>query len=84
MLDGKLEQQELEDRIYEVFGERLAEEVYDIYVEDDGKVTIECGETGTKQEQFRWVYFDYDATKDLEGRPEALDYLLGNRDDFDD
>lgn len=79
---GKLEQDEFEKRCDEVFDTQLGEEYYGIRIEDDGQVYIEMGETGTKAEQFRWVYFDY--KPDMTDRPEALDYLMGKRDDFND
>ena len=78
---GKLDQEEFEKRCDEVFCTQEGEEYYDIRIED-GVVKIQCGETGTKEEQFRWVYFDYEP--DMTERPEALDYLMGKRDDFND
>jgi len=79
---GTLNQEEFEKRCDEVFDTKLGEEYYGIRIEDDGRVCIEMGETGTKEEQFAWVYFDYEP--DMTERPEALDYLMGKRDDFND
>ena len=79
---GTLSQEEFEKRCDEVFCTQVGEEYYGIRIEDDGRVCVEMGETGTKEEQFRWVYFDYEP--DMTERPEALDYLMGKRDDFND
>lgn len=79
---GKLTQEEFEKRCEEVFDTQEDEEYYGIRIEDDGQVCIEMGETGTKAEGFKWVYFDY--KPDMTERPEALDYLMGKRDDFND
>lgn len=79
---GKLEQDEFEKRCKEVFETQDGEEYYGIRIEDDGQVYIEMGEVGTKAEGFQWVCFDY--KPDMTERPEALDYLMGKRDDFND
>ena len=80
--EGTLDQEEFEKRCDEVFDTSLGEEYYGITVLADGTVQIHMGETGTKEEQFRWVYFDYEP--DMTERPQALDYLMGKRDDFND
>jgi hypothetical protein len=82
MRRGTLPQEEFEKRCEEVFCTQEGEEYYGIRIEDDGQIYIEMGETGTKEEQFRWVYFDY--KPEMSGRPEALAYLMGERDDFND
>ena len=79
---GKLSQEEFQKRCEEVFLMNDGDEAYDITVEDDGRVKVSMGEVGTKEEGFRWVYFDYEP--DMTDRPEALAYLLGERNDFND
>ena len=79
---GKLSQEEFQKRCEEVFLMNDGDEAYGITVEDDGRVKVSMGEVGTKEEQFRWVYFDYEP--DMSERPEALAYLLGERNDFND
>lgn len=79
---GKLNQEEFQKRCEEVFDTQEGEEYYDITVEDDGTVVIQCGETGTKEEGFAWVHFDY--LPDMSERPEALSYLLGEKNSFND
>lgn len=79
---GKLEQSEFSKRCKEVFWTQDGEEFYDIRVKEDGAVCISMSEIGDKSEQFRIVYFDYEPN--MSERPEALAYLLGERDDFND
>lgn len=79
---GKLSQEDFQKRCEEVFDTQDGEEYYGIRIEDDGQIYIEVGETGTKEEGFAWVYFDY--KPDMTDRPEALAYLMGDRDDFND
>ena len=79
---GKLEQKEFNKRCKEVFLAQDGDEFIDIRVENDGKVCINMNEIGDKLEQFRVVCFDYEP--DMSERPQALDYLLGNRNDFND
>lgn len=74
-------QQEFQRRCEEVFEICEGEECYGIEVDND-EVLVHMGDVGTKQEGFRWVYYDY--KPDMSERPQALDYLLGRRDDFND
>lgn len=74
-------QQEFQRRCEEVFEIYEGEECYGIEVDND-EVLVHMGDVGTKQEGFRWVYYDY--KPDMSERPQALDYLLGRRDDFND
>ena len=76
-----LTQQEFQKRCEEVFEIYEGEECYGIEVDND-EVVIHMGEVGTKQEGFRWVYFDY--KPDMNERPQALAYLLGMRNSFAD
>ena len=78
---GVLSPEELQRRCEEVFSMNDGDEVYSIRIEN-GEVIIEMGEVGTKQEGFKWVYFDY--KPDMSERPKALDYLMGIRDNFND
>ena len=77
-----LDLETLNERAKEVFELREDDFVYDVEVSDDNVVTITIEETGTKIEGFRRVIFDY--KPDMSERPEALEYLLGLRDDFND
>lgn len=79
---GTLSTEEFQSRCEEVFNLNDGDECYGIEVDDSGRVKIHMGEVGTKQEGFRWVYFDYEP--DMSKRPEALDYLLGITDGFSD
>lgn len=82
MKQSKLTQEQLQHRCAEVFLMNDGDEVYDLTVDETGKVKISMGEVGTKEEGFRWVYFDYEP--DMSERPQALAYLLGERNDFND
>ena len=77
-----LDLETLNERAKEVFELREDDFVYDVEVSDDNVVTITIEETGTKIEGFRRVIFDY--KPDMSERPEALEYLLGLRDNFND
>lgn len=77
-----LTEKELNKRAAEVFELQEGDYIYDVIVNDDGKVSVNMEEVGTKQENFRIVNFDYEP--DMNERPEALDYLLGLRNDFND
>ena len=77
-----LTEKELNKRAAEVFELQEGDYIYDVIVNDDGKVLVNMEEVGTKQEGFRTVNFDYEP--DMSERPEALDYLLGLRNNFND
>ena len=66
-------------RADEVFDLRVGDFIYDVFVEDDGTVRIPMQELGDDGD-----YVDFDYKPDMTERPEALDYLMGKRDDFDD
>lgn len=74
----KLNQEELNERAHEVFILEDTDVVYDLEVVDD-RVIIEMSEM---DEDFDETIFNYEP--DMTGRPEALDYLLGLRNDFND
>ena len=71
----------LNKRAAEVFELQADDYVWD-GSKEDSIVTITMEENGTKVEGFRRVIFDY--KPDMSERPEALDYLLGLRDNFND
>ena len=76
---SNLDQEELNKRAGEVFDLRIGDYVYDVRVEDDGSVKIPMRELSEDGE-----YVDFDYRPNMGDRQEALDYLLGKRDDFDD
>ena len=79
MEQSVLDQEELNKRADEVFDLSIGDYVYDVFVEDDGSVKIPMRELSEDGE-----YVDFDYRPDMAERPEALDYLMGKRDDFND
>ena len=77
---SNLDQEELNKRAGEVFDLKIGDYVYDVCVEDDGSVKIPMRELSDLDGD--WVDFDY--LPDMTERPEALEYLMGKRDDFND
>ena len=77
---SNLDQKELNKRAGEVFDLKIGDYVYDVCVEDDGSVRIPMRELSDLDGD--WVDFDY--LPDMTERPEALEYLMGKRDDFND
>ena len=77
---SNLNQEELNKRAGEVFDLKIGDYVYDVCVEDDGSVRIPMRELSDLDGD--WVDFDY--LPDMTERPEALEYLMGKRDDFND
>lgn len=71
--------EELNKRASEVFELQEGDHIYDIYVEN-GEVIVEMSEID--HDSGRHVIFNY--KPDMTERPEALNYLLGLRDDFND
>lgn len=80
MESSNLSQEELNKRAEEVFDLSIGDYVYDVFVEDDGTVRIPMRELSDLDGD----YVDFDYEPDMSERPEALDYLLGKRDDFND
>ena len=76
---SNLDQKELNKRADEVFDLRIGDFVYDVYIDDDSKVIVSMQELGDDGD-----YVDFKYEPDMTDRPEALDYLMGKRDDFDD
>lgn len=79
---GKLLFKDFAKRCEEVFETKEGEEYCDIRVEDDGKVRIGVVEVSPKEKGSNWIYFEYEP--DMTERPQALAYLMGERDDFND
>ena len=80
METSNLDQEELNKRAGEVFDLRIGDYVYDVCVEDDGSVRIPMRELSDLDGD--WVDFDY--LPDMTERQQALEYLMGKRDDFND
>ena len=74
---------ELNKRAEEVFELQDGDYIYDVEV-NDGKIDIDSVTVNMEEvdEKGRIVNFDY--KPDMTERPEALDYLLGLRNDFND
>lgn len=77
---SNLNQEELNKRAEEVFDLSIRDYIYDVIVEDDGSVKIPMREINNLDGD----YVDFDYKPDMSEHPEALDYLLGKREDFDD
>jgi len=80
METSNLSQKELNKRANEVFLLNPGDFIYDVYVEDDGEVVVSMSEYNLQLE----ADVDFKYRPDMSERPEALGYLLGKRDDFDD
>ena len=78
MVTGKLKQEELQKRCEEVFEAREGDEYYNITVDGD-KVSIYMREIDENGDNVNFVY-----EPNMTERPEALAYLLGQRNDFND
>ncbi len=74
-----LNQEELNKRADEVFDLRVGDYIYDVFIEDDGSTVIPMRELGDDGD-----YVELRYRPDMTERPEALDYLMGKRDDFND
>lgn len=79
MKTSDLSQDELNKRAAEVFCLRPGDYIYDMTVEDDGSVVISMRELGEDGDYVDFKYRPY-----MADRPEALDYLMGERNDFND
>ena len=73
-----LTQQQLNERADKVFVLDRSEYLYDLEVIDD-QVYIDMEEDDGTGDVLRFIY-----KPDMANRPQALDYLLGKRDDFND
>jgi len=74
-----LDQEELNKRADEVFDLRIGDYIYDVIIDDDSQVVVPMRELDQDGD---YVNFKY--RPDMTERPEALDYLMGKRDDFND
>ena len=70
----KLNYEELNKRVNEVFDMNEGEKCYGLFVEDNGTVRV-CLEDSD---------FVFDYLPDITERPEALQYLMGEKDSFSD
>ena len=70
----KLHYEELNKRVNEVFDMNEGEKCYGLFIEDNGTVRV-CLEDSD---------FVFDYLPDMSERPEALQYLMGERDSFSD
>lgn len=77
---SNLNQEELNKRAEEVFDLSIGDYIYAVIVEDNGSVKIPMREISN----LGGDYVDFDYEPDMSERPEALDYLLGKRNDFND
>lgn len=74
-----LNEEELNKRANEVFDLQEYDYVYNISVNDYGEMIVEIEELGHHGDAFVFEW-----TTDMSERPQALEYLLGTRDDFND
>ena len=71
---SKLDENELNRRCDEVFNLDVGEYIYDIFIADDNSVCVSMRETD----------IDFIYKPNMVDRPEALSYLMGDRNDFND
>ena len=81
MVKSTLNEFELNERANEVFELYTGDYVYSVTVQDDGRVQVLMDEAA-EGSSTKKVLFNYEP--DMTDRPQALDYLLGRRDDFND
>ena len=74
-----LDQEELNKRADEVFDLHIGDYIYDVIIDDDSQVVVPMRELDQDGD-----YVDFKYRPDMTERPEALDYLMGKRDDFND
>lgn len=79
MRQSTLNQDELNRRADKVFDLKIGDYVYDVTIEDDGSTVIPMHELGDDGD-----YVDFDYRPNMADRPQALAYLMGDRDDFND
>ena len=79
MEQSTLSLDELNKRCNEVFDLQEGDYIWGVYVDSHGTVRVNMEEVDGKGET---IIFDY--LPDMTERPEALDYLMGKRDDFND
>ena len=72
-------QQEFQKRCENVFDTQVGDEFYSIEIDRWDNVLIDMSEIDEKGNRVAFYYIP-----NMKERPQALDYLLGKRDDFDD
>ena len=81
MRKSTLNENELNKRADEVFELYAGDYIYSVEVQDDGRVQILMDEAAEGLPTKRML-FTYEP--DMTERPQALAYLMGERDDFND
>ena len=76
---SKLNQEELKTRCEKVFFFENNEKVYDVTIDKNETVGVYLSDTDSDGEEYFFTYLP-----DMTERPEALDYIMGRRDDFND
>lgn len=79
MEQSKLSLDELNKRCDEVFDLQEGDYIWGVYVDSQGTVRVNMEEVDKNGET---IIFDY--LPEMTERPEALDYIMGKRDDFND
>lgn len=79
MKTSVLNQEELNRRAREVFDLNIGDYIYDVMVEDDGSVIVSMRELDNDGD-----YVDFNYLPDMTNRPQALDYLMGITESFND
>ncbi len=74
-----LSQEELNKRCAEVFELQEDDYIFGLYIDDTHTVKVLMSEVDHSGQTF---FFEY--IPDMTDRPEALDYLMGDRNDFND
>ena len=74
-----LKLQELNKRANEVFELQEGDYIWGLEFDDDGRAYVNIEESTKDGDSVIFVY-----EPDMTERPEALDYLMGKRDDFND
>lgn len=80
MRNTKLDIDKINSRCKEVFDMQEGDFVWNIYLTDDSQLLVEMQEMD--EDGNISSIFDYEP--DMTERPEALAYLMGERDDFND
>lgn len=79
MEQSTLSLDELNKRCSEVFDLQEGDYIWGVYVDSQGTVRVNMEEVDKNGET---IIFDY--LPEMTERPEALDYIMGKRDDFND
>lgn len=76
---GNLSEEEFEERCCKVFLPNERENFYFIQIGQSGRIYIQMSELDEDGEKDYFIY-----EPNMDERPHALAYLMGERDDFDD